>query len=154
MFGFNKKKSEDTHKNPPTTRPSMTNSTSSHSTCVIVAGTIIEGEFKSTSDTRMDGTIIGNVQCSGKIIMGKSGVIEGTVNSNQFIVKGTFKGEIHVEDTLVLDDSAKVTGIFHANKLVVESGAVLNGDCQIGSDKKVPKQAPPKHINPKGKQNK
>lgn len=101
-------------------------------TCFIAEGTVIKGEFKTTANVRLDGSIQGNVQCDGKIIMGKKGAIQGNIKSDKFYVEGFFEGELSVNDTLHLLSTANATGVFRAGKLVVDEGALMNGECQIG----------------------
>ncbi|MGB0861887.1 MAG: bactofilin family protein [Saprospiraceae bacterium] len=102
------------------------------SACVIVKGTIIEGEFKSTSDTRMDGVIKGNVDCSARMIIGKDAKIEGNVKTKQANIAGSFFGELEVQEQLVLSGTANVDGTVSAKELSVEDGAMLNGNIMIG----------------------
>lgn len=112
--------------NPKKTAPTI------ESACVIVKGTVIEGEFKSKSDTRMDGTIIGNVTCDARMIIGPSARIEGNITSQQANISGTFTGDIQVKELLTLTSTAKVEGTVVAKDLCVEEGAMLNGDVQVG----------------------
>lgn len=112
--------------NPKKTTPAV------ESACVIVKGTVIEGEFKSKSDTRMDGTIIGNVTCDARMIIGPTARIEGNISTQQANISGTFTGDIQVKELLTLTSTAQVEGNVSAKDLAVEEGAMLNGDVQIG----------------------
>jgi cytoskeletal protein CcmA (bactofilin family) len=102
------------------------------SACVIVKGTVIEGEFKSNSDTRMDGIIRGNVDCSARMIIGKDARIEGNVKTKQASIAGSFLGELEVLEQLSLSGTANVDGTVSAKELSVEDGAMLNGNIMIG----------------------
>lgn len=110
----------------------MNNAPDSNDTCFIAEGTVIKGEFKTTANVRLDGSINGNVNCDGKIIMGKKGSINGNIKSDKFSVEGFFEGELVVNDTLHLLSTANVAGVFKAGKLIVDEGALMNGECQIG----------------------
>ena len=46
---------------------------------MIGAGTVITGDIQSKGDIRVDGTLKGSVNTSGKVVLGKDGVIEGDV---------------------------------------------------------------------------
>jgi cytoskeletal protein CcmA (bactofilin family) len=104
-------------------------------TCQIAEGTIIKGEFKTTSNVRLDGTINGNVQCDGRFIMGKKGTLNGNIKTDRFSIEGNVEGELEVSDILHLLGTANVNGKVLAGKLLVEEGAQLNGDCNIGPQK-------------------
>lgn len=111
---------------------SVNNVPETNDTCFIAEGTVIKGEFKTSANVRLDGKIHGNVNCDGKIIMGKKGAINGNIRSDKFSVEGFFEGELLVADTLHLLGTANVSGVFKAGKLIVDEGAILNGECQIG----------------------
>lgn len=105
-------------------------------TCQIAEGTVIKGEFKTTANMRLDGTINGNVNCDGRLIMGKKGAINGNIKADRFVVEGFFEGGLHINDTLQLLPTANINGTFHAGKLIVDEGALMNGECHIGGSGK------------------
>ena len=43
----------------------------------IVSGTVIKGEISTNGDFRIDGKLIGSINCKGKIVVGQSVSIEG-----------------------------------------------------------------------------
>lgn len=98
------------------------------SACVIIQGTVIEGDFYSKSDTRLDGTINGNVVCDARLIMGNSSEINGHIKSNDVLIAGKFEGEMTVKELLSLKSTANVNGQISTNKIDVEEGAILNGN--------------------------
>ena len=103
--------------------------------CVIVQGTVIEGEFHSKNDTRLDGVIKGNVVCEARLIMGPASKIEGTIQTKEANITGVFSGDITVENTLTLGDTARIDGKVIAAKLQAVEGAMLNGEIHIGEKK-------------------
>ena len=102
------------------------------STCVISAGTRIEGKFHATEDVRLDGVIIGEVSCDKRIVMGDSGKVEGTIESKDLIVRGTIKGDVSVKNLLHLQQSAYIEGTINASSMIVDEGASYNGECKVG----------------------
>lgn len=137
MFGLNKKSTTVDNAFSGSEKPS---SKPTNKICVIAKGTVIEGTFYSESDTRVDGTILGKVTCEARIMMGKDAQIEGEVKTQDIAIKGSFKGDLRVTDVLHLDKTAVVNGTILANKLSVEPGAKLQGECSVGSSAKVEKQ--------------
>jgi cytoskeletal protein CcmA (bactofilin family) len=129
MFG--QKKIEKTIQTTASNSNSKSSS-SSNSACVIVNGTVIEGDFYSKNDTRLDGTIKGTVKCDARLIMGNSAVVEGTVKSTDANISGKLKGDLEVINLLSLGDTAKLTGSIKAGKIEIEEGALLNGDVTVG----------------------
>lgn len=128
MFGSSKSKKEE-HKSNKTIAPS-TNALNS-----LVQGTFVEGKIKATNDIRIDGTIKGELFCDAKVIIGTSGVIEGTIKCQNAVIEGRFDGILNVTDLLHIRETAKVTGEVSYGKLVVQSGAIISGSYKVGGGK-------------------
>ena len=101
-------------------------------TTLLSAGTTLKGDISSNSDLRIDGTIIGNVSSSAKIVIGASGSVEGDISGNQADIVGKVSGNIKTKDLLQLRGDCVVNGNVHAGKLQVEPTAVFNGQCHMG----------------------
>ena len=129
MFGNKSKQNQKTNK---TESASTSNSNGQGATCIIAHGTRIEGKFSATEDIRLDGTIVGEVKCEKRVVMGQTGKVEGNVVTVDSSVRGKVKGEIKVSGTLHLHETAKIDGTIIARKMVVDSGASYSGDCRVG----------------------
>ena len=127
MFGSNK--SKDTAK-----AGSIIPSASSHSLNSLVQGTVLEGKVKATTDIRIDGTIKGDLVCDSKVIIGPTGVIEGTVKCQNAVIEGSFNGILVVAELLNIRETAKVVGEVSYGKLIVQSGAVISGSYKVAGD--------------------
>ena len=103
-------------------------------TTLIGAGTTLKGDISSNSDLRIDGTIIGNVICSQKIVIGASGNVEGDISGNQADIVGKVSGNIKTKDLLQLRGDCTVKGNVNAGKLQVEPTAIFNGQCHMGTN--------------------
>lgn len=108
--------------------------TSGNGTTLISAGTTLKGDISSSSDLRIDGTIIGNIHSSAKIVVGSSGVIEGDLSGNQADIVGKVSGNIRAKELLQLRGECVVTGNLYAGKLQVEPSATFNGQCHMGAN--------------------
>ncbi len=94
--------------------------------------TTLEGTLRAEGDVRIGGRVAGTVVTSGRVIIGESGVIDGEVHARTADVAGRVQGDVHVEGRLGLKRTARVEGTVHAGQLVVEEGAHLSGDCEMG----------------------
>lgn len=92
-------------------------------------GTTITGDIVSSGDFRVDGTIQGNLKTPGKVVIGKSGIINGTLKAANADIEGKFSGKLMISDTLSLKTSAWVDGEVEVGKLAVEPGASFNATC-------------------------
>ncbi len=100
--------------------------------CVVAKGTRIEGSFRSPENIRMDGTIVGELRCDKKLVMGEGSIVEGKVFAQDAVIMGAVKGEIVISETLHLQSTAKIEGNVSAKFLIVDEGATFNGDCKVG----------------------
>lgn len=101
---------------------------------LISAGTTLKGDISSNSDLRIDGTVIGNVHSSARIVIGANGVIEGELSGNQADIIGKVSGNIRTKELLQLRGDCIVTGNLYAGKLQVEPSATFNGECHMGGN--------------------
>lgn len=111
----------------------MQQSTNSGAT-LISAGTTLKGDISSSTDLRIDGTVIGNIDSSAKIIIGSSGVVEGDISGAQADIVGKVSGNIRAKDLLQLKGESVVTGNLYAGKLQIEPSATFNGQCHMGAN--------------------
>ena len=107
--------------------------TSGNGTTLVGAGTTVKGDISSNSDLRIDGTVIGNIHCSAKVVIGANGVVEGDISGNQADIIGKVSGNIKAKDLLQLRGDSTVTGNLYAEKLQVEPSATFNGQCHMGT---------------------
>jgi cytoskeletal protein CcmA (bactofilin family) len=119
MFN-NKSKSETTVAAPP-----------SGSASLIGSGTSLKGDITSSGDLRIDGTLVGNIICSAKVIIGANGVVEGDISGQMADIMGKVSGTIKVKELLQLKSNCQVNGNLHSAKLQIEPAASFNGQCHM-----------------------
>ncbi len=103
----------------------------SNSINIITAGTLIKGDISASGDFRLDGTLEGNIQLNGKLVVGDSGVVNGNVLCVNANIIGTVNGNLSVKELLSLNATARVKGDILINKLSIEPGAVFTGKCRM-----------------------
>lgn len=108
-------------------------SNGANGTTLIGSGTTLRGDISSNSDLRIDGTIIGNINSTAKVVIGANGVVEGDITGNQADIIGKVSGNIKAKDLLQLRGDCTVTGNLYAGKLQVEPSATFNGQCHMGT---------------------
>ena len=104
----------------------MKNYNNSASCCILEKDSSFKGEFKSECDFRVDGYFEGSIETNGKVVIGKNGLVEGTVVCSSADIEGAINGTIHVKDLLSIRSTGEVKGDVVMSKLVVESGAIFN----------------------------
>jgi cytoskeletal protein CcmA (bactofilin family) len=98
---------------------------------LISIGTDITGDIKSNGDIRIDGSLKGNLNTKGKVVIGPTGKINGEVICKNSEVSGIIEGKIAVGQLLNLKASSKIIGDIVTAKLAIEPGARFTGNCNM-----------------------
>ena len=106
-------------------------STSSNQQNMITQGTSFVGDLISEAGFRIEGNVSGTIKTSGKVVVGKTGVINGTLEGVNADFEGGFSGKLKLSGTLTLKASAYVEGEVEVVKLAVEPGATFNASCSM-----------------------
>ncbi|MCX6280973.1 MAG: polymer-forming cytoskeletal protein [Bacteroidetes bacterium] len=94
-------------------------------------GTVVKGEISVNGDFRVDGTLIGNIHCKGKMVVGQTGSIEGEIICQSADFSGNVKATVKVTELLTLKETARYSGDITTGKLAIEPGAKFSGTCKM-----------------------
>lgn len=97
----------------------------------IAQGTRIVGNLEAKGGFRIDGIVEGTVSTPGKVVIGKEGFINGTLECENADIEGKFTGKLHVKGTLSLRSTALIEGEAVIARLAVEPGATFNATCAM-----------------------
>ncbi len=97
----------------------------------LAAGTVIKGNIFAEEDLRIDGKVEGNIECSGKIVVGPSAEILGQIICMNAEFMGRIQGNTKANGTLCLKGSVQYSGDIIAKNLEIEPGAMFNGTCKM-----------------------
>ena len=106
----------------------------------LTAGSKIVGTITADSDYRIDGLIEGDLNCTGKVVIGEAGRVKGTVICQNAEILGLLDGKITCHQQLSLRSSGKVHGEVQTKVLIVEPGAQFNGTCSMNAAAAEPKK--------------
>lgn len=101
---------------------------------VIGETTNIEGTLQ-TGGIRIEGKIHGDIVSSGDVSISSTGVVLGIIRAKNAIIAGKLQGEIYVEERLELLAGGYLEGKATMRTLVIDEGAILNGECEMIIDK-------------------
>ncbi len=98
---------------------------------LIGKNTVLEGTLSGEGTVRVDGKINGGINITGNLILGEEGFIVGNIKAENAFVAGTIEGNVTVNVQLHLTHTAKLTGDLLVKNVVIDEGAVFNGNCKI-----------------------
>ena len=110
---------------------------SSPSVDIIESSTKIVGDIFSEADFRIDGVVDGNITTTGKVVVGKSGKINGKINCSNADISGSISGKIEVIEVLSLMSESLIQGDIITGKLSVEEGAQVDASISMKSGKQL-----------------
>ena len=76
---------------------------------------------------RIDGTLLGEVDIDGNVILGETGRIVGDIIVTHALIAGEMRGNINCRDKVHLPPTAKMIGNIKSTRLIIDEGAVFNG---------------------------
>jgi cytoskeletal protein CcmA (bactofilin family) len=98
---------------------------------IIGPSTSIEGSVICNGDIRIEGSLKGSIDCKGKIVIGETGFVEGTIICRNADFSGKIKAEVTVNELLVLKSTVIIEGDITIGKLAIEPGAQFRGKCTM-----------------------
>ena len=104
---------------------------------IIAKNTSLVGDISSDGDFRVDGKIEGTIKTSGRVVIGREGLVKGTIDCANADIEGSFAGKLIVDEVLSLKSTADISGDVVMGKLSVEPGASFNATCAMKGSVKV-----------------
>jgi len=99
-----------------------------------------DGNVSGSGDLQVDGQIKGDVKV-GRLIVGETGAIEGSVSADYVEVRGRIVGAVSGKQVKLVS-TAYVDGDITAEQLSIDIGAYFQGRCIQGSRGAAPASAP------------
>ena len=96
-------------------------------------GTEFIGELRFRDTFRIDGRLKGKVVSEHTLIVGETGQVDAEIDCAVVSIKGTVSGRVHAHQRIELLSGARVQATLISPRLVIEEGAVFQGQCDMGS---------------------
>jgi cytoskeletal protein CcmA (bactofilin family) len=100
-------------------------------TAFIDQGSSFEGKLSFKDTVRIDGHFTGEITSENTLIIGETGEIEAGIRSKTVIISGSLAGDVVAGARVVLHKSARIQGNIQAPSLMIEEGAVFNGQISM-----------------------
>jgi len=89
------------------------------------------GELRFRHTFRVDGRLRGRIVSDNTLVVGESARIEADIDCGIVSIRGSVVGRVQGRQRIELLAGARVQGTLVAPKLVIEDGAVFEGDCEM-----------------------
>ena len=94
-------------------------------------GVKVEGRLEASGTFRIDSAMKGTLSSDDTLVLGEHASIEGNIHGNFVIIAGRFDGVIRARGRVEIQPNAIVTGEIHSPCLVIEPGAIFDGQCHM-----------------------
>lgn len=94
-------------------------------------GAELNGELRFKSIFRVDGQVKGKIFSESELHIGEKGVVEAEIEIGSIFINGIFRGKILAKNRVHIHASGKVFGEIETPILVIEEGAVFQGNCKM-----------------------
>ena len=99
---------------------------------ILGASTHVRGDLKSDRGFRIDGTVEGNVDSKGPVVIGESGHVQGNISATDVIVVGKVEGNVTATGHIDVGVAGSVVGDVAARSMRIETGGVFRGMSSMG----------------------
>ena len=94
-------------------------------------GVKIVGTIECADGIELNGTLEGDLKCTGDVTIGQKAKIKGNMSVNGVSVAGEIHGNITAQDRIEMKSSARVHGDIKAKRLTVVDGVTFIGKSEI-----------------------
>ena len=94
-------------------------------------GSEMDGSYHCTGTVLMDAKFRGEITSKDTLIIGERGIVHATVQTATLVVRGEFVGDVTASERVELKAGSRVTGNIEAPVIVMEAGAVHDGECRM-----------------------
>jgi cytoskeletal protein CcmA (bactofilin family) len=110
---------------------------------IIGPGMEVIGECQTDGTIRIEGTVQGTVRAGKAVVVGRDGIVDGEVFTQDAVISGRVRGMLVAESRLELQATCRIDGDVRARRMQLEEGAILNGTIQMGENfREAPALAP------------
>jgi cytoskeletal protein CcmA (bactofilin family) len=99
---------------------------------IIGPGMKVIGDCETDGTVRIEGTVQGSVRAGKAVVVGKDGLVDGNIDTQDAVISGRVKGTVIAESRLELQSTCHLEGEVRARRMQLEEGAVLNGTVSMG----------------------
>ena len=94
---------------------------------LINEGCKITGVISGDGDFQISGTVDGDCDIDGNILLARNGFWAGTIKASNVVVSGHVEGDIVATGKVEIAESARITGTVTGAAIAVAEGAVVEG---------------------------
>jgi len=92
-----------------------------------------DGTFKAERDLRIEGEVKGAIECLGTLFVAEGAIVAASIDAENVTVAGELTGEVRCRGRLQVMPSGRLRGKVATQRLVVNEGAIYEGQLEMPS---------------------
>lgn len=105
---------------------------------IIGPGMKVVGDCQTDGTLRIEGSVEGTVRAGKAIVLGKDGIVDGDLITQDAVIGGRVTGSIVAESRLELQATCVVEGQIQARRIKLDEGGKVNGTVRVGDTARDP----------------
>ena len=101
---------------------------------IIGPNTSLKGDIETAGFTRIDGSVMGNVNARGRVIIGERTRMKGNVSGTAITIGGVVYGNVIASESLVILSTALVLGDIITRRIQADEGCLIHGKVLVCPD--------------------
>ena len=114
---------------------------------VIGTEAYFQGTLTAKGSLRIDGRVDGSIVDAKFVTIGKTGKVKGDVSCEVCYICGEVNGNITALDHIEALAGSRIDGDLRSARIMLEEGALFNGNCSMDSTIKAGPQAPARNTS-------
>ncbi len=94
-------------------------------------GTAFEGRIKSKASIRIEGRVVGDIQCEGDLTVGEKAMVESNILARNITIAGKVKGDVTADSKLAITSSGQLFGNATSAAFTIEEGGIFTGSSRM-----------------------
>jgi cytoskeletal protein CcmA (bactofilin family) len=117
---------------------------------IIGPNTSLKGDIDAGGFTRIDGSIIGNVDAAGRVVIGERARMKSNVSGTAITIGGVVCGNVIAGESLVILSTALVLGDIITRRIQADDGCLIHGRVLVCPSEESWAQAVSEHRDAQG----
>jgi cytoskeletal protein CcmA (bactofilin family) len=94
-----------------------------------------KGDLSADEDLLIQGRLEGSIAHTQRLTIGAQGTVKANIRAQSIVIEGTVEGDLRAEKSIVVKDTARITGNISAPSISVVEGACFKGSIDMDGNK-------------------
>ncbi|GEM_PF-3374619 len=99
---------------------------------IISKNSVFDGNYVTDGDVRVEGEVKGDITCKGHVLICDGASVNAKIIATSVSVAGRLSGEVTCSERFEAQPTARITSEISTPRLVIQEGAVVDGQIKMG----------------------